>query len=251
VTHRSAILLLALTTLAQAVAIIGGPLPGAVAYAVAFLATLNAAALSVEPQARWLLQAVALVPLAQLVALSVPPADMDLALRYMLVAVPMAGAVIAAARGARIGLRDLGFRIRLGGVALAIAMSPGCVALGLFAYDLVKPLPIVRDMSRPTDLLIAFTAFAVGAMVEAALFRGLLQTYASRVFGIWRGMAYASILFAVVSVLGASPAILIVGLYAAFMFGFATIATGSIYPAAAGQLTLNTSMFILGPMTAG
>jgi membrane protease YdiL (CAAX protease family) len=248
VTHHAAILLLGLTTLAQVVAIIGGPLPGAVAYAVTFLATLNTAALSVEPQGRWLLQAVALVSLAQLVALSVSPAEIDLALRYLLVAIPTAGAVIAAARSARISFRDLGFRIRLSGIVLAIAMSPGCIALGLVAYDLVKPVPIVRDMTRPADLLIWLTAFTVGAIVEAALFRGLLQAYAARVFGIWRGMAYASVLFAVVSVLGASPAILIVGLYAAFMFGFATIATESIYPAAAGQLILNVSMFIIGPL---
>ncbi len=216
-------------------------------HAAAFLAILNVAIATVDRDRRALLQALAVIPLVQLVALTAFPPDMDLSIRYLLVAFPTLVAVFVAAREARIAPRDLGLRIKPFDVALALVMLPGCIALGLFAYDLVKPLPLVGDPTEPDELLVAMTALVVGALVEAALFRGLLHTSAVRVFGLWRGMAFASILFAAVSVVGTSPAVLLLGLYSTFMFGFATIATGSIYPAAAGQVTLNASMFIVGP----
>jgi membrane protease YdiL (CAAX protease family) len=247
VKHHFVILLAGFVLLAQVVAIIGGPLPGAFMHAVAFLASLNVAAATVDRERRALFQAVALVPLVQLIALSVPPAGMDLPIRYLLIALITLAAVVGAARNTQITGRDLGLRIKRRDIALTIAMIPGCIALGLFAHDLVRPLPLASDLSEPLELLIPITALAVGAFVEAVLFRGLLHTHAVRVLGPWRGMTYASVLFAALSVVSASPGFLVLGLYAALMFGFATIATESIYPAAAGQLMLNASMFMVGP----
>jgi membrane protease YdiL (CAAX protease family) len=251
VKKHDAVLLAGLVLLAQVVAITGGSLPGAFMHAAAFLAILNVAIATVDRDRRALLQALAVIPLVQLVALTVFPPDLDLSIRYLLVTLPTFVAVVVAAREARIAPRDLGLRIKPFDVALALVMLPGCISLGLFAYDLVKPLPLVGDPTEPDDLLVPMTALVVGALVEAALFRGLLHTSAVRVFGLWRGMAFASILFAAVSVVGTSPAVLLLGLYSTFMFGFATIATGSIYPAAAGQVTLNASMFIVGPFQGG
>ena len=193
-----------------------------------------------------MLQAVAVIPLVQLMALAVPPADLNPSFRYLQIALLASIAVFVVARLAQTAPEELGLRLRLRDVALAFVTSPAYLALGVLTREMARPMPLVF-LAEPGRALLPATALAIGALVESVLFRGLLQTYAVRVLGPWGGIAYASFLFAAVAVVDSSPGVVILGLYASFMFGFATLATGSIYPAAAGQFTMNLSLFIGDP----
>jgi membrane protease YdiL (CAAX protease family) len=232
--------------LAQVVAVTAGPVVAGIAYAAALLICLELAITTALPSTRALLLSVAIIPLVQLSALVVPGSDLDPALRYLGITLLGLVAVLVVAHVTRMRARELGLRLRLRDAALTLAMSPGCVSLGLLTAELVRPVPLLT-FSEPNRVLVPGMALAIGALVEAVLFRGLLQTYAVRVLGPWKGVAYASVLFAAVSVLFPSPSVLLLALSASVMFGCATLATGSIVPAAVGQLLFNVSLFIVDP----
>ncbi len=219
---------------------------GGITHAAALLTCLNIAITTSAPTTRALLFAVAVIPLVQLTALAVPRPDLDPALRFLQITLIGTVAVLVVARVTKTTARELGLRLRLRDAALTLAMTPGCVSLGLLTAELVRPVPLLT-FSEPNRVLVPGMALAIGALVETVLFRGLLQTYAVRVLGPWKGVAYASVLFAAVSVLFPSPSVLLLGLSASLMFGCATLATGSIFPAAVGQFLFNVSLFIVDP----
>jgi len=219
---------------------------GGITHAAALLTCLNIAITTSAPTTRALLMSVAIIPLVQLSALAVPGSDLDPAPRLLQITLIGSVAVLVVARVTRTTARELGLQLRLRDAALTLAMSPGCVSFGLLTAQIVRPIPLVA-LSEPDRVLIPGMALAIGALVEAILFRGLLQTYAGRVLGPWKGVAYASVLFAAVSVLFPSPTVMFLGLAASVMFGCATLATGSIFPAAVGQFLFNVSLFIVDP----
>src|SRR5689334_9632570 len=182
--HRPA-LLAGVVLFAQVLAVAGGPMVAGIAHGAAVLICLNLAITSTVPTTRALLMAVAIVPLIQLSALAVPGSDLDPSLRYLEIALVGLVAGLVVARVTRTSARELGLRLRLRDGALTLAMSPGSVSLGLLTAELVRPIPLLT-FSEPDRVLVPGMALAIGAFVEAILFRGLLQTYAVRVLGPWK-----------------------------------------------------------------
>ncbi|MEA2254279.1 MAG: protease family protein [Solirubrobacteraceae bacterium] len=171
---------------------LGPPLAGTIACAVLVAVLLNDHGVTGDGRLDALV-ALALLPLAAILAVAMPIAEVPVALWPALVGVPMLLATAMAAR-------RLGFSRAMLGLAAPAWRVQGRVAaagvpLGLIAYLVLRPSQIVPHAGV---LAVAGAALAVGLFaggVEELLMRGLLQPLLVRVDGA-RGVGWTAALSA-------------------------------------------------------
>jgi membrane protease YdiL (CAAX protease family) len=200
------------------------------------------------------MRALALVPLARVLAAGLPLGHFSEALGEIMVALPVGYAAIRFARVAGVSLRGL-----FGAAALrprgARALRPEVdvpVAgglLGVLAY-LVGAPSLATSGSPPSRIVLAVAAVTVTVLVEELVFRGLLQTTLQRVAGRV-GLIAATALFAS-AYLGSGSAALVLTLALAgvvFAYGFAQ--TGTLRAAVLGHYELAIGAFVVWPVLFG
>lgn len=215
-------------------------------YALLLIVLLNHAGMTRSSAPRELLLSLTVASTVRLVALSLPSGEVDAFGWYALIGFATAIAVGLVARSAGYAWADIGLTINGGALLIAALVTPLGFALGLYLFDLIRPVPIVTSLDPsqawlPVLMLVVSTGF-----VEELLFRGLLQRAAVGSFGTALGVAYAATLWAVVAS-GWSPSILLIGVVLGLVFGLITRLSGSIAPAAVAHASINVALFVVAP----
>ncbi len=184
--------------------------------------------------------ALALVPLAGVLAVVMPASQLTEASWPLLVVAPLVMAVALCARALELPPRALGLTLRGSGWQVLIALSG--LPLGLVAYVLVSP----QALASGANIALAVVSLCALAFTEELLFRGLLQPRLGPTFG--RGaIAVTSVLSAAVALGVHSLGFAALAGVAAVGFGHATQRTGSIVGTSVARAIMFIGLLVVCP----
>jgi membrane protease YdiL (CAAX protease family) len=200
------------------------------------------------------MRALALVPLARLLAAGLPLAHFSQALGELMVALPVGYAAIRFARVVGVSLPGLfgaapaqPSRARVLRPEVSVPLA-GAV-LGLFAYLAGAPA-LASSESSPGRILLAAAAVTVTVVVEELVFRGLLQTSLQRAAGRLGFIAATALFGCAYLASGSAAVVLTVGL-AGVVFAHRFAQTGNLRSAILGHYELAIGAFVAWPVLFG
>jgi membrane protease YdiL (CAAX protease family) len=219
---------------------------GAMLFAVALIAGLNQAAATIGPE-RALLVTLSVVALERLLSVAMPLVPVGEVDRFVLVAMPTLAGIALAARLARYSRHDLGLVIDAQIVRASLFAIPPGLAVGFVYYWMVRPLPLITELTMSDFLAPVVVLALTTGLVEEMLFRGLLLRAASCRLGPLPGTMYAGGLYAILSTTPLSGIGIATVFVTALCLSGLTIKTGSIVPAAVAHASLNVGLLLLAP----
>lgn len=184
-----------------------------------FALLLHAAMIPDSPLHR-LLVAVSLAPLIRMLSLAMPLEDVDLAYWYAIIGVPMLLAAFVAARLLGLSREELGLTLHHLPLQAAVALTG--VAFGLAEYFILRPDPLIDELSWRAALLPAVILLVGTGFNEEFVFRGVMQSASKEALGRW-SIIYVSAVFAALH-LGYQSALDVVFVFAVALF-FAMVVT--------------------------
>jgi len=197
------------------------PVAGIVLYLIILLALITWGSLTSTPAYGRLYLAMSLVPLMQIVTLSIAFSDLSESLAYAVVLLLLLIAVHIIVTTLDLKLRDIGLTFQHWPIQILVVLSG--VALGDIGALFLEPEISFNSL----NLVIVFAFLIFAGFIEELIFRGILQRFAIDVFGK-KGVFLATILFTALyigwlSILGCLF-VLSIGL----LFGWVVKETGSI-----------------------
>ncbi|HSH80517.1 MAG TPA: type II CAAX endopeptidase family protein [Herpetosiphonaceae bacterium] len=197
-----------------------------------------------DDQAGKLALALALAPLIRILSLSLPLAQFPRLAWYPLVTAPLLIATVMLAR--QMHLTRAVFGLRPGDIPLQLMLGGSGFGLGVVAYLIFKPDPLLTVFSWDAFLLQTANLLIFTGLVEEAIFRGLLQSLALPVLGC-RGILYVSLLFAALHI-GHGSAVGIMFVFGvSLMFAYLVLWSGSILGVALAHGVMNVTLFLVIP----
>ncbi len=195
------------------------------------------------------LKAVMLLPLLRIFNFAMPLALFRQIYWSLIVSGPILVTAWLLARNLKLTLKDVGF---VKAKVLPQVFIVACGALfGLVEYFILMPQPIVSSLSFESAALPALILMFFTGFTEEILFRGFLQSLASKAFGALQGVAFAAVLFTVMHAsFNSVPEMLYVFLVALF-YGISFQKTGSIYGVMVSHGLANVLLFIVAPFYFG
>jgi membrane protease YdiL (CAAX protease family) len=173
-------------------------LAGVVCHGVLLTVFVVQAALAPDRAQRNLFMVLCLAPLIRILSLSMPLAPIPQIYWYLLIYGPLLAATIMVMINTGLAPRDVG----LVGTGWPLQIVLGIViglGLGVMEYVILRPVPLATSFTLigvlvPSLILTITTGFG-----EELLFRGVMQTLADRVMGLW-SVLYVSLVFAVLHI---------------------------------------------------
>jgi len=192
-----------------------------------------------------LLKALMLLPLIRIFGFTLPLVLFRQVYWPMIVSVPLLVSVWMLARSLKITLKDVGLTGGSWGPQMAIALSG--IVIGFAEYLVLKPAPLINYLTPETVIVPALIQLAFTGFSEELIFRGLVQNFATRLFGAFDGIAYAAVLFTVMHVGFNSMPELSFVLAAALFYGIMYYKTGKLSGVIFSHGIANVVLFLVAP----
>lgn len=229
---------------AEGIAVFIGPIPGIICHALLIPMLLGHYMWEEKRTYRRILPILALAPILRLFSFVMPIRGVPPIFWYALVGTPLLVAAVLAARRVGYSYAQLGLSLRAPIWQLLIALSG--FPLGLAAFLLIRPEPIVPDgnfLLVLAGLLIlpVFTGF-----LEEFIFRGLLQYALTDIFGS-SGLLYSVLLYMILYLGTLSLVyILFMGLFGLFC-SWCVQRTGSIWGVVLAHSAFSIGLLLIWP----
>jgi membrane protease YdiL (CAAX protease family) len=209
-----------------------------------FILLLFFAALSARGLYQKFLFALSLAPLIRLLSLTMPLVGFPFVFWYMVVGAPLFLAVYSLSKLANLHRPHLGLTLHAPGWQLLIGITG--IGFGLFEYYILRPEPLIDQLSwrtlwLPALILLVFTGF-----LEELIFRGVMQYTALRKFGRF-GLWYVAGVFAVLHLGYRSVQDVVFVFVVAVFFGWVVMKTGSIVGVTLSHGLTNISLYLVIP----
>lgn len=241
---KLALICFLLILLAESITVFVDPLVGMALFGIILLATLVVSALEDHYQESRLLLSLSLVPMVRIISLSMPLAGMEQIWWFPIMYLPLFLASLVLMYMLGLGFGDVGLTIKPSPASIAIALSG--IGLGFLEYLILKPEPLVSELTWQSGLLAGLILFLTTGLVEELIFRGVLQKTALEHFGS-NGIIYTSLIFAVLHLGFLSAADVIFVFFAGLYFAWAAMKTGSLAGVILAHGATNTVLFIIAP----
>jgi len=244
---KIALVYLLVITLAEIVTVTFHPVLGMAAYIIVLIALILHSALTSQSAYHQLLLSLALVPLIRIISLSMPLAGIPQIWWYPIIYTPLLVAALQVMRLLGYSWGEIGFKVKRLSIQIAIALTG--FGFGVAEYFiLTEEAKVTGVILGETPLLSAFVLLVTTGFVEEVIFRGVLQRSAVQVFGDWRGMSYASLLFAVVHWIHGSVMDIAFVFVAAMFLAWAVKKTGSLLGVTLAHGIANIVLFLVAPL---
>lgn len=143
-----------------------------------------------------LLQSLLLLLQLRIINLAMPQFFTVTLLWYPLVYGVMFISIYYVAIHQRITSKDIGIDFGRMHLYLPLALIIGA-AMAFIEFNILRPVPMITNLTIPNILLITIVMFVFIAAVEELIFRSILQTRLESVFGPDKGLLLASVLFGI------------------------------------------------------
>jgi membrane protease YdiL (CAAX protease family) len=222
------------------------PMAGVIIYGFILIALSLQASLGFRKRGYRFLVTLAIVPLIRILSMTLPLAQFATIYWYPLIGIPLFMAVFIGTRVTKLNCSAIGLRLTKQDVPVQLLIGLTGIGIGYIEYLILQPSPYIPDLSwnqlwLPTLILLIFTGF-----LDEIIFRGLLQTSATREFGRL-GILYVALVFVVLH-LGYQSILNILFVFAvAILFGVLTFKTGSLIGASLSHGLANITLYLVFP----
>lgn len=239
---------LVVLALAELLASLIAPIWGMILHGVILAALVIQGSLYDQGRERTFLLSLSFAPLIRLVSFTTPLASFSQIYWYAIVGLPLFLAAISLIKATDLKKRQIGWKI--GSIPSQFLISLTGVGLGYVEYLILKPEPLVSELSWQAIIIPALILLIFTGLLEELIFRGIFQYIAIRHLGRF-GLYYVSLVFAVLhigylSVLDFGFVFLV-----AMIFGFFVQRTGSILGVTIAHGLTNIGLFLVFPFTLG
>lgn len=231
-------------TISEVITVTIAPLWGIVCHIVVLIALIVHSVLVGRQTLQRLLISLALVPLIRIVSLSVPLANIPRTWWYPVIYTPLLIAALEVVRITGYSLKQIGLTLKKVQVQLLVALSG--FAIGVVEYFILKPVPMIPELTWQGILLPALIFLLFTGFVEEFIFRGVLQNTALEEYGNW-GIIYISLLFAIVHMIHHSPLDIAFVFIVAVYFGWVVKKTGSLLGVSLAHGIANSILYLVVP----
>ena len=242
-----ALFYLAALTLAEVTSVLFLPTVGATLHILILFVLLLHAAFTWDKAIHRFLLVLTLVPLIRVISLSLPLADFSLSYWFLITSVPLFAAAYVIMRQLDFSWRDLGLGWR--SLPLQLLIGSTGVLFGMAEYYILKPDPLVENLSWQQVWLPAAVLLLSTGFLEEYIFRFLMQRTSVERLGHKLGIVYVALFFAVLHIGYRSVVdflfVLVVGLF----FGIVAWRTRSIVGVTISHGLTNIMLFLIVPYT--
>jgi uncharacterized protein len=191
------------------------------------------------------LVSLALGPLVRIVSLAMPLGGIPQTWWYPLIYAPLLGAAIVATRLEGLSRKEVALTFKFSLGQLLVALSG--IGLGTVEYLILKPEPLIKELTLQSFWLPALIFFLAVGFVEEYIFRGVMQKSLVDVLGKWWGILFVSAVFALLH-LGFYSWVDVVFVFGiALYFGLAVKKTGSLVGVTLSHGIANTVLYLIAP----
>lgn len=243
---KEALVYLLAVTIAEVITTLIQPVWGIACYIIILVALILHSALSRRQTRQQLLLSLALVPLVRIISLSMPLAKIPQILWYPIIYAPLLVAAFEVVRLLGYKLQEIGLSFKGIPVQLAVALT-GLVFGVVEYFVLTEEAEATALILQETRILAAFLLLACTGFGEEVIFRGVLQRSAVAAFGWW-GVAYVSLLFAIVHLIHHSVVDIALVFVIALFFGWVVKKTGSLLGVTLSHGIANIVLYLVAPL---
>ncbi len=241
---KEALIYLLAIAIAEVITVIIEPMWGIFCHIMVLVAVILHSALGRGQTQQQLLLSLALVPLVRIISLSMPVAKIPQIWWYPIIYLPLMVAAFEVVRILRYTLEEIGLNLKRTPIQLAVALTG--VVFGVAEYLILKPEPMVIELTWQKVWLPALILLTCTGFVEELIFRGVLQHSAVTAFG-WRGIIYVSLLFAIVHLIHHSAIDIVFVFVIALFFGWVVKKTGSLLGVTLSHGVTNIILYLVVP----
>ncbi len=220
-------------------------LVGGIIYHVILLAVLIVhSSLAAGSADRKLLLALSLAPLTRIMSLSMPLAQFSPVYWYLIIYPTLFLAAWLAMRRLSFTAKEVGFNAQRLPLQLLVALSG--VIFGTVEYLILRPEPLISELTLGGVLLAVFVLWAGTGFVEEFVFRGVMQRVSIEALGKW-GLPYVALIFAVLHLIHKSAVDIVFVFLVALFFGWVVKRTGSLLGVILAHGITNILLFLVIP----
>lgn len=195
VTHVGIAYLAAITG-AELVTALFDPILGILCHAIILGSLLIHSALAGTADGRNFLLSLAIAPVIRIVSLGMPLGMFRQEWWYLLTSIPLFATAFVIIRTIPLQRRQIAIQLpALRDWPLTLIVVASGALLGLMEFLILRPEPLAGSLSLTAIALPAAILMVCTGVMEELIFRGILQTTGTTVFGTWRGILYVSLLF--------------------------------------------------------
>jgi hypothetical protein len=191
-----------------------------------------------------------LAPLTRIYGLAQPYAGLSPLAWWAATAVPMVVAAIVALRLGGLTAKEAGLVPTPHEVPVAVLLVPVGLVVGILIYLLAGPRALGRELESANLALVALVVIVNPGLVDEVVFRGVLQRASLGALGSGLGIAYTSLLYALIVPAGlasGSLTAIVLTFCIGLLLSLVTARTGSILSAAVAHASLALGLFVVAP----
>jgi membrane protease YdiL (CAAX protease family) len=167
---------------------------------------------------------------------------------YPIIYLPLFIAAIVVIRILGYSRQDIG--LKWGKLPVQLSIGAVGFGLGLIEYFILKPEPLITELTFQAAFLPALILIITTGFVEELIFRGVLQRTAVESFNKL-GIVYVSLVFAVLHIGFLSIVDVAFVFVVALSFGWLVSKTGSLLGVTLAHGTTNIMLFVIAPLVLG
>ena len=228
---------------AEVVTALINPLWGIVLHFVLLFGLIVASAKATQHQSHGLFLALGLVPLIRIVSLSMPSIDLSQPYWYLIMSFPLIFGAFAIVGVLNRRPVDIGLTVRA--IPLQILVVSCGIGIGLLDYVVLKPDPLISELSWREIVLPALVLLVATGFAEEMIFRGVIQ-HEAEALGSW-GWVYTALLSSMLQIGHHSVVHWIVAFAVALLFGWTVKRSGSILGVSLSHGLINIGLYLVFP----
>jgi len=235
----------AAVTAAEIVTAYYNPLYGIACHVVLLVALLVHASLAYKQAVNLVYLSLSLAPMIRIMSLSIPLIGVPPMYWYLIISLPLFAAAASVMRFAGFKPREVGLTV--GNLPLQLLVAFVGVPLGLMEYLILKPAPLVPELTFQHVWLPALILLVSTGFLEEFIFRGVMYRAAVETLGRWYSIIYISFIFGVLHITHRSPVDLVFVFAVALFFSLTVGFFRSLLGVSLAHGLTNIGLYIIWP----
>jgi len=197
-----------------------------------------------------MLLALTLIPLIRILSLVMPLSFFHRIYWFLVIGIAVYLAFFFLLYQQKISLKDCGLRLPTPRhIPLEIGVMLLGVPFGYLEYYLLQPPSFIESISVENIIIAILILFFATGLMEEVIFRGLLQKKSVEILGVWQGMLFVSVLFAVLHIGNLSILDVVLVFCIGGLYSLVVQKTKTIIGVTISHTIVNAFLFIILPFT--
>lgn len=221
------------------------PIYGIACHVVLLVALLTHAALVYNQAINLVYLSLCLAPMIRIMSLSMPLIGVPPIYWYLIISIPLFAAAASVMRYA--GFKPRGVGLNVDNLPIQLLVAFVGVPLGLMEYLILKPAPLVPELTFQHVWLPALILLVCTGFLEEFVFRGVMYRAAVETLGRWYSIIYISFIFGVLHITHRSPVDLVFVFAVALLFSVTVSFSRSLLGVSLAHGLTNIGLYIIWP----